>query len=204
MVAMTKLYAFQQTSHLTNADYLQSIHCLVDAINLLGSNISVEESRITEYVEYWDCDPDDLHLWAECKAMVCEKYIATAFIVKSNPKRYGALIATLQNNFVSSQNQYLTGLDNQNGGLSYYNNKDEAQGHRRGCGHGGGGCSSLGGGTCGGHGHGQFTDHQHHHDAHPIYEGEEEKDEEDILGGNNGNNNNTHCLPLVSPLLRTF
>jgi hypothetical protein len=140
----TKLFTFHQSSQMPNAEYLRSFRGLVDAIKFLGGDVGVKYSRIMEYLEPIQQDPDDPAEWAAVKATVREKYLATLFIVKSDSKRYGALIATLQNDFISGHDRYPNTLnaaytmlvnyvnptrdqtfDIQDGGLSYFNDEDE-------------------------------------------------------------------------------
>jgi hypothetical protein len=111
----------------------------VDAIEFLGGDVGVDYACVNKYLEQLQQDPDDPAEWAAAIAVVREKYLGTLFIVKSDSKRYGALIATLQNDFISGHDRYPNTLnaaytmlvnyvnpnrertfDVQDGGLSYF------------------------------------------------------------------------------------
>jgi hypothetical protein len=185
--AQTKLLTLCQSSRMSNAEYLRSFCGLVDALEYLGGEIGVEESRITSYLQAQQQDPDDSDMWAAAKAAVREQFLGAMFIVKSDSKRYGALIATLQNDFISGHNCYPQtinaaynmlvnyvnpnrdrALDLQDGGLSYMATEDEETTHEHGRGCGQGRWNRGGRQPCG---RGRFQDDAHethsHHDQRP-------------------------------------
>jgi hypothetical protein len=145
--AQTKLLTLRQSSRMSNAEYLRLFRGLVDALEYLCGEIGVEEARITSYLQARQEDPDDPDLWAAAKASVCEQFLGAMFVVKSDSKRYGALTATLQNDFISGHNCYPQTLnaaynmlvnyvnpnrdrtlDLQDGGLSYMATEEDEGG----------------------------------------------------------------------------
>jgi hypothetical protein len=101
-----KLFTFWQSNRMSNAEYLHSFHGLMHAIEFLSRDFGVDESWITWHLKLIQQDPDDAAKWAAAKAAVQEQYLGTLFMIKSDAKRYGALIATLQNDFISRHNCY--------------------------------------------------------------------------------------------------
>jgi hypothetical protein len=79
---------------------------MVDAIEYLGGEVGVETSQITSHLEPTQQDPDDPEEWEAAKAAVREQYLGALLIIKRDSKCYGALIAMLQNDFVSGHNRY--------------------------------------------------------------------------------------------------
>jgi hypothetical protein len=140
----TKMFTFWQTSQMPNAKYLWTFHGLVDTIESIGRDVGVDYTRITEYLELIQQDPDNPAKWVAVKAVVQEKYLGTLFAIKSNSKHYSTLIALRQNDFISRHDCYPNTLnaaytmlvnyvnpsrkqtfDIQDSGLSYFNNEEE-------------------------------------------------------------------------------
>jgi hypothetical protein len=159
--AQAKFHAFRQSSRMTNADYLHTFKGLVDAIEHLDGDLGVDSAIISRRIQADGLDPEDTAQWEATRTTVREEYMAMQLLLKADVKRYGALIAITQNDFVSGQDKYpkelskaydvlvnyvdpakhIQGLHGQEGGMSFY--QDDMQG-RGGRGRGGRGRGGRG------------------------------------------------------------
>jgi hypothetical protein len=101
--ATQKFHAFKQGSRMENATYLRTFQSHVEAINLLDGDFGVHQALIiTRMIDDGE-DPDDQEEWVTTKNALKEEVMAKYFLLKSDPKRLGPLIASIQNDFISGQ-----------------------------------------------------------------------------------------------------
>jgi hypothetical protein len=141
--AQSSFHAFRQTSRMTNAEYLRVFKGLVDAVEHLKGDLGADHTVITERIQADAGDPNDAVQWEQMKTTVREEYLAMQLLLKADVKRYGGLIATTQNDFVSGQDKYPKeiskaydllvnfvnpnkhfSMDGQDGGMSFYQDED--------------------------------------------------------------------------------
>jgi hypothetical protein len=137
---------------MTNADYFCMFKGLVNAVEHLNGNLGTDHAVITERILASGGDPNEEVDWAMMKEAICEEYLAMHLFLHANVKRYGALIANVQNNFVTGHNKYPKDMlvnyvsptklynadDDQDGGMLFYQDDSQRGGPGRGTGRGGG------------------------------------------------------------------
>lgn len=141
--AYAKFYKFFQHSRMSNSEFLRLFKGMVDKVEQLGGNLGVEPSRVSAYMTARNQDPDDDDPTAQAKTAVRDKFLAVQLLIKCDLRRYGALVANIQNDYTSGTHRYPTTLnaaytmlvnyvnpsrqsnfDNQDGGLSFYQQGD--------------------------------------------------------------------------------
>jgi hypothetical protein len=193
---------------MTNADYLRMFKDLVDAVEHLNGDLGTDHAVITERTLSSGGDPDDNIDWSIMKETIREEYLAMHFFLYADVKRYGSLIANVQNNFVTGHDKYpkdmskaydmlvnyvsptkLSNSDDQDGGMSFYQDDGHQRGGPgRGNGRGGGRDTSgrgRGRGRGGGGSGRASADQEHDDDNHANV------DEEQEIGGTCNSSNNS-------------
>ena len=204
--ARSKFYSFRQSSRMTNADYLRMFKGLVDAVEHLNGDLGTDHPVITERILASGGDPDDEADWAMMKETLREEYLAMHLFLHADVKRYGALIANIQNDFVTGHDKYpkdmnkaydmlvnyvsptrLYNADDQDGGMSFYQDDGQRGGPGRGTGRGGGrDTAGRGRGRGRGSGTGRIlAEPDNDEDNHANAEEEQE------LGGTRNSNNDS-------------
>jgi hypothetical protein len=51
-------------------------------------------------------DPDNNDQYEAAKNIIREEYLVMQLMFKADPKRYGSLVANIQNNYISGQDKY--------------------------------------------------------------------------------------------------
>jgi hypothetical protein len=135
-----KFYAFKQTPRMSNADYLRVFKANVDAIEHLKGDIGTDNAYILQRIIDTGGDvADALIVAASTKAVVREEYLAMHFFLHADARRYGSLIANVQNDYVLGTSKYsktvnraydmlvnyvnpskLGSSDDQDAGMSFY------------------------------------------------------------------------------------
>ena len=107
-VAKRKLYVFRQGADMTNAKYLEKFKDLVSMIEQNGGDIGIDSKAVTK--ELTDMGVTLTHATAaqdlKARQLAYEKYLAVAFLLGSDRRRYGKLIDELQNDFTKNSNTY--------------------------------------------------------------------------------------------------
>ena len=169
--AQDKFHDFRQDKQMSNADYLAKFKNLYDAMVSLGGDMGVLLDPPREYLTH-AINPDNPSVdeIEIARARAKEEYLAVRFVRRSDPTRFGSLMADLTNNYVLGIDKYpktltdahlalvhwenpinKTDTNNQqrSNGLSFY--QEEGNNSGRGCGGGGRG---RGGGAGRGRGSG--------------------------------------------------
>ena len=159
--AQAALYTFRQKDNMSNHDFLQKFKGLVEVVEHLGGTLGVDEGRVSEFLN----DPDNANAneIVEATARARDDYLACLFITKSDPKRYGNLIADLENDYTRGIGARGDGgypdtlskaydmivnyrtmrvshrQSEQENGIAFYVEHGTDQGRGRGCGNGRGG-----------------------------------------------------------------
>jgi len=205
--ARNKFYSFRQSSRMTNADYLRMFKGLVDAVEHLNGDLGTDHAVITERTLSSGGDPDDNNDWSIMKETIREEYLAMHFFLHADVKRYGSLVANVQNDFVTGHDKYpkdmskaydmlvnyvsptkLSNSDDQDGGMSFYQDDGHQRGGPgRGNGRGGGrDTSGRGRGRGRGGSSGRASaDQEHDDDNHANVEEEQE------IGGTRNSSNDS-------------
>jgi hypothetical protein len=108
--AMERFHSFKQSSHMDNATYLRTFQSHFEAIDDLDGGFGIHMLYIETRIKNAGGDPDDVTDWTCGKDEVQEEFFAKYFLLKSNPRRYGSLVASVQNDFISRQDMYPTTL----------------------------------------------------------------------------------------------
>jgi hypothetical protein len=133
-----------------NATYLRVFQNHIEAIDHLDGDFGVDNALIVTRMIDNNEDPDDKSAWITIKEAVTEEVVAKYFLMKSDPKRYASLLASIQNDYVSGSDRYpktLTksydmvvnyvnphkhgGIDAQDLGMSFYQDNDYPQARGR-------------------------------------------------------------------------
>ena len=152
------LFHFKQGEHMSNHEYLEKFRDIVKWVEHHGGEPGCQDSRVNPILQWTAMDPttpttDEIN---KARVRVRNEYLGILFIRKSDPKRYGQLVAELQNNHTCGADQYPQTLtrgyellvnyhsprpggriDRQDGGVSFLNNQDDEQSNRS-SDHGGG------------------------------------------------------------------
>ena len=154
--AATALYKFKQGDQMTNSEYLEKLKGLVEVFEHFGGQPGIEQDRIDAHITAADAaNPTDAEI-AAAKVLARDEYMASMLLIKSDPKRYGALTADIENNHTRGNDTYPSTLSRaydmlinyrsptsnqfqtQDGGLSFYTDGEGGRGGRgRGRGRGG-------------------------------------------------------------------
>ena len=94
------------------SEYLEKFKGLVEVCEHFGGQPGITEARVAEALEeeavHTD-NPTEAEL-AAANQKARETYLATLFLVKSDPRRYGALVADLENDHTRGMDGYPTML----------------------------------------------------------------------------------------------
>ena len=169
--AKARFYTFCQSTRMSNAEYLRIFKANVDAVEHLNGDVGVDNQYILQRIMDNNGDVDNPIHVKHAKSTIREEYLAMHFLLHSDNKRYGSLLADVQNDFVCNTDKYPKTLnkaydmlvnyvnpnklhmsDDQGTGMSFY--QEDAQ--YGGGGHGGN-CSYQSGGRGRGKGRGIGT-----------------------------------------------
>jgi hypothetical protein len=144
--AMDRFHAFKQGPCMDNATYLRVFQNHIEAIDHLDGDFGVHNALIVTRMIDNNEDPDNKSAWITIKEAITEEVVAKYLLMKSDPKRYASLLASIQNNYVSGSDRYpktLTksydmvvnyvnphkhgGIDAQDLGMSFYQDDDARQ-----------------------------------------------------------------------------
>ena len=163
--AQNTFFSFRQTGRMSNAEYLRNFTALTDQVVHLHGDFGTDESYVTERILEDGRDPTNRDVRADVVLTIREEYLAMRFFVHADPRRYGSLVANVQNDFVGGVDKYPKtvskaydmlvnfvnpnkhhGLDDQDSGMSFYQ-EDSTRG--------GAGRGHAGRGNTGGRGRGR-------------------------------------------------
>jgi hypothetical protein len=99
--SIRRFYVLDQDKNMTCPTYLQRFDNHVDVVNLFGGDLGVHSNRVVKILARNGTliDPSDAQLFsAQTEAQ--EAYLATAFMLSSDWKRFGMLIEDLENDFI--------------------------------------------------------------------------------------------------------
>ncbi|KAG7361120.1 hypothetical protein IV203_036220 [Nitzschia inconspicua] len=122
--AHDRFSSFRQND-LSVDDYHTQFKGLVDALEYSEGNIGLSEKRIMRFNDSKGPHETTKQEWAEATARARDDLLAVRFIKRSDPSRYGALIADLQNQYARGNNQYPTTLDDAYTMLTNYANPQQ-------------------------------------------------------------------------------
>jgi hypothetical protein len=151
--AWAKFHAFHQTSRMTNAEYLHTFKSNINAVEHLNSDIGTDLDFVIQKIHTMGGDNTDQITVAAMKAIVCKEYIAIHFLLHADSKQYDNIITNIQNDYVSNVDKYpktlskafdmlvnyvspakITVSDDQDGGMSFYQEDNNYGGPGRGVG----------------------------------------------------------------------
>ena len=163
--AIEKIFNFKQGARMTNSTYLEKFKELMGMLEHFGIELGMERTRIEDKldVDYDSASDEELEL---ARLTAKQEYFAVLFIRHADNKRYGSLLADLENSQTRGVDQYpktMTtaydylinyrtassghGYHPDEDGAAFYSNADSA--HNPNSGRGG-----RGGGRYGGYGRG--------------------------------------------------
>ncbi|KAG7363644.1 retrotransposon gag protein [Nitzschia inconspicua] len=122
--AHDRFSSFRQND-LSVDDYHTQFKGLVDALEYSEGNIGLSEKRIMRFNDGKGPHETTRQEWTEATARARDDLLAVRFIKRSDPSRYGALIADLQNQYARGNNQYPTTLDDAYTMLTNYANPQQ-------------------------------------------------------------------------------
>ena len=97
--AEERLYCFKQTENMSNAEFKELLRSHVEVVEHLGGQPGVTDARIQALMEEPD-DADDADAVAQAREEAAisarEEYMAMMLLLKSDPNRYGGLVADIQ------------------------------------------------------------------------------------------------------------
>jgi hypothetical protein len=219
---MEQFHLFKQTSRMDNATYLQTFQSHINTIDHLKGDFGIHVSYIKDRILEAGGDLKD-NAACECtKDRICKEFVAKYFLLKSDPRRYASLVATIQNDYISRQDKYPKtlsraydmivnyfnphkqgGVDPQDLGMSYYQDHNEQHEHGRGPGRGiPGRGRGRGRGRGGRHLHGvpQHQRDQDDHDDEDNYQLEQEHQQVGQTANNNSTNSHDYLRVSSPPL----
>ena len=95
---------------MSNSDYLCEFKALVTTVQQLGGELGVEASRVREQLDNNKTIMDANNLSeAEqtcARNAACEAFLAVDFLAKSDMKRFGSLLAELENSYTWGVDRY--------------------------------------------------------------------------------------------------
>ena len=173
--AYNRYQSFQQGTRMSSSDYLSEFKALITTIQQLGGELGMEASHVREQFNnaetIMDANNPTEAEETHAQNAASEAFLAVDFLVKSDMKRFGSLLADLENSYTRGVNGYPITLTSSfdmivnyrdpskyhapthnvnEDGLSFFNDQGEPHEQQvsQGCGHGG--CSAIGRGGRGG------------------------------------------------------
>ena len=104
--AQNTFFSFRQTGRMSNAEYLRNFTALTDQVVHLHGDFGTDESYVTERILEDGRDPTNRDVRADVVLTIREEYLAMRFFVHADPRRYGSLVANVQNDFVGGVDKY--------------------------------------------------------------------------------------------------
>ena len=176
--AYNRYQSFWQGTRMSCSNYLHKFKALVTTVQQLGGELGMEASHVREQLNN-DETIMDVNNPTEVEEMHArntahEAFLVVDFLVKSDMKRFGSLLAELENSYTHGVDGYPVTLtssfdmivnyrdpskyrtsthDINEDGLSFFNNQGEPHEQHVCQGRGHGRCSAGGQGGRGGHGH---------------------------------------------------
>ena len=172
---------FRQGPGMSNSDYLHEFKALVTTVQQLGGELGVEASCVREQLDndetMMDTNNPSEAEQTRARNAAWKAFLAVDFLAKSDMKRFGSLLAELENSYTRSVDGYPITLassfdmvvnykdpskyraptrDVNEDGMSFFNEQD---GQLSPQGRGYGGCRVAGRSRCGSRGHGSGRGH---------------------------------------------
>ena len=122
--AETTLMRFRQSERMSNSDYLEKLRDLVEVYEHLGGEPGTSKARVDTFLIDPDLADDDERQEAKTKAR--DQYLAVLLLTKSDPKRYGPLVADVENAYTRGQDGYPTTVSAAYDMLVNYKNPNQA------------------------------------------------------------------------------
>ncbi|KAG7353502.1 hypothetical protein IV203_002857 [Nitzschia inconspicua] len=122
--ALDRFSMFGQNGLSVN-EYHSQLKGLVDALEYSEGTIGLSDKRIMKFNNGKRQDVVSKEEWADAAARARNDLLAVRFIKRSDPSRYGALIADLQNQYACGNNQYPATLDDAYTMLTNYVNPQQ-------------------------------------------------------------------------------
>ena len=91
---------------MSNAEYLRIFKANVDAVEHLNGDVGVDNQYILQRIMDNNGDVDNPIHVKHAKSTIREEYLAMHFLLHSDNKRYGSLLADVQNDFVCNTDKY--------------------------------------------------------------------------------------------------
>ena len=138
------LYKFKQGERMSNSKFLEKLKGLVEVYEHFGGEPGTNSQRVNEELQDTAANPSNPTVVERASAVshARDAYMATLLLLKSDNKRYGALIADLENEHTRGVDAYPTSLStaydmlvnykttatnrfhSQDGGMSFYTDGD--------------------------------------------------------------------------------
>ena len=103
-----KLFSFKQGSRMTNSRYLEKFKELTEMVTYFGIAIGQEPQQVSGYLRRIAVDRDNPTDEEKTQASIHarDEYIAILFLRHSDPRRYGSLLADLENSYTRGIDEY--------------------------------------------------------------------------------------------------
>ena len=108
--AYNQYQSFQQGMRMSNSDYLCEFKALVTTVQQLGRELGVEASRVREQLDndetVMDSNNPSEAEQTRARNAAWEAFLAVDFLAKSDMKRFGSLLAELENSYTRGVDGY--------------------------------------------------------------------------------------------------
>jgi hypothetical protein len=108
--AQDAFMSFRQTNRMTNGAYFDKFKALLEVYQHLGGDVGVIHVPPDEYVEAADPSRPTVAELEMGRTQARDEYLAIRFLRSSDPVRYGALLADVENSHTRGQDSYPTTL----------------------------------------------------------------------------------------------
>eukprot|EP00957_Ditylum_brightwellii_P096288 7333653-Ditylum_brightwellii.AAC.1 len=108
--ALSKLFRFKQGPNMSNSIYFEKFSELIEIVKHLGTRLNEEDAKlipILTSIAYNPLNSTNAEM-REARKIASERYYAVMFLLHSDRKRYGGLVANLANAHTHGKDEYLT------------------------------------------------------------------------------------------------
>jgi hypothetical protein len=100
----------KQTTNMSNADYLDKFKTYLQIYEYLGGEVGGSEANIARYIDATDPDNPTADEMSLATATAKSEYLAVRFLRRSDQRRYGVLMAEVENGYTRGLDSYPTTL----------------------------------------------------------------------------------------------
>eukprot|EP00957_Ditylum_brightwellii_P077423 5882387-Ditylum_brightwellii.AAC.1 len=106
--ALSKLFCFKQGPSMSNSIYLEKFSELIEIVKHLGTRLGEEDAKlipILTLIAHDPLNPTDAEM-RKARKIASERYYAVMFLLHSDRKRYGGLVADHANDHTHGKDEY--------------------------------------------------------------------------------------------------